>query len=54
MICPYCEGISLSQSRFYQIDNVKTRFIPTFYHTQIFDPASPKTCKVRCSPTYHS
>lgn len=43
-----------SSINFYNIENVQERFIPTYYHTQIFATEDVQPMKVRYTPTFHS
>jgi hypothetical protein len=55
MICTYCYPQEISLARSYNIENVDSRFIPTYYHTQIFGPVEGNpNPNVRCTPTFHS
>lgn len=54
MLCPYCENIEASLANSYSIDRVAQRFIPTYYHSQIFGEAENLPTRIRCTPTYHS
>ena len=54
MSCSYCAGDTLKQSRCYLIENVRERFIPTYYHHPIFATTQPQHHRTRCTPTYHS
>lgn len=55
MICPYCTQQEVSLARSYNIERVHERFIPTYFHTQIFSPVEmAPQIKIRCTPTFHS
>ena len=43
-----------SSINFYNIENVQERFIPTYYHTQIFPAEELQPRKVRYTPTFKS
>jgi len=53
MTCNYCEERHSPLGVHYNIENVRERFIPTYAHTQIFEPIV-ESQHVRCTPTFHS
>ena len=54
MLCNYCQHSPSKLHQHYNIEQVKTRFNPTYSHTPIFNQPTPHPATLRCTPTYHS